>query len=173
MIPAAGHRYRRERDSVRGSAAFGASEELPCARRPRPHRRTRGDLSYIAGMKPTPPLPPGVLEAFQRGRTLEALKLLRQSGFGLKEAKRLLEWHARQNTIPTRARPVEDLQEPRASQPPPRPMAHTSPAPQPTMASVSKRLSPGEVPRGPGNALGVGVVLVVGILAALYFLGAG
>ena len=126
-------------------------------------------------MKPTPPLPPGVLEAFRRGRTLEALKLLRQSGFGLKEAKSLLEWHARQNTIPTRARPVEDFQEPeapRAPAPSPRPMAHPH-VPQPTMATVSKGLSPGEVPRGPSNALGVGVVLVVGILAALYFLGAG
>jgi len=29
------------------------------------------------------------------------------------------------------------------------------------------------VPRGPSSALGVGVVLVVGVLAALYFLGAG
>lgn len=129
-------------------------------------------MSYIAGMKPTPPLPPGVLEAFRRGRTLEALKLLRQSGFGLKEAKSLLEWHARQNTIPTRARPVDDLQEPEAPAPSPRPMAHPH-VPQPTMTTVSKRLSPGELPRGSGNALGVGVLLVVGILAALYFLGAG
>jgi hypothetical protein len=123
-------------------------------------------------MKPTPPLPPGVLEAFRRGRTLEALKLLRQSGFGLKEAKSLLEWHARQNTIPTRARPVDDLEEQEAPAPPSRSMAHAH-VPQPTMATVTKRLSPGEVPRGPSNALGVGVVLVVGILAALYFLGAG
>lgn len=129
-------------------------------------------MSYIAGMKPTPPLPPGVLEAFRRGRTLEAIKLLRQSGFGLKEAKRLLEWHARQNTIPTRARPVEEPEEPDAPTPSPRPMAHPH-VPQQTMATVSKRLSPGEVPRGPSNVLGVGVVLVVGILAALYFLGAG
>lgn len=129
-------------------------------------------MSYIAGMKPTPPLPPGVLEAFRRGRTLEAIKLLRQGGFGLKEAKSLLEWHARQNTIPTRARPVEELEEPDAPTPSPRPMAHPH-VPQQTMATVSKRLSPGEVPRGPGNVLGVGVVLVVGILAALYFLGAG
>jgi hypothetical protein len=122
-------------------------------------------------MKPTPPLPPGVLEALRRGRTLEAIKLLRNSGFGLKEAKSLLEWHARQNTIPTRARPVEDLQEHNSPAPSPRPMAHPH-VPQPTMGTVSKRLSPGEVPRGPSSALGVGVVLVVGVLAALYFLGA-
>jgi hypothetical protein len=122
-------------------------------------------------MKPTPPLPPGVLEAFRRGRTLEAIKLLRQSGFGLKEAKSLLEWHARQNTIPTRARPVEDLQEPQAPEPSARPMAHPHVL-QPTMTTVRKGLSPGEVPRGPSSVLGVGVLLVVGILAALYFLGA-
>jgi len=123
-------------------------------------------------MKPTPPLPPGVLDAFRRGRTLEALKLLRQGGFGLKEAKALLEWHARQNTIPSRARPADEPREPDAPAPPPRPTAHPH-APQPTMASVGKSLSPGEVPRGPSNALGVGVLLVAGILAALYFLGAG
>lgn len=123
-------------------------------------------------MKPAPPLPPGVLDALRRGRTLEAVKLLRQSGFGLKEAKSLLEWHARQNTIPTRARPLDDPPERAAPEPLPRPMAHPH-VPQPTMASVSKRLSPGEVPRGPSHALGVGVLLVVGILAALYFLGAG
>ena len=125
-------------------------------------------------MEPAPPLPPGVLDAFRRGRTLEAVKLLRQSGFGLKEAKRLLEWHARQNTIPTRARPVDDLPQRGAPEPSPRPrpMGHPH-VPQPTMAIVGKKLSPGEVPRGPSNALGVGVLLVAGILAALYFLGAG
>lgn len=123
-------------------------------------------------MKPAPPLPPGVLDAFRRGRTLEAIKLLRQGGFGLKEAKSLLEWHARQNTIPTRARPVDDPPGRAVPEPSPRPTAHPH-VPQPTMASVGKRLSPGEVPRGPGNALGVGVLLVAGILAALYFLGAG
>lgn len=119
-------------------------------------------------MKPTPPLPPEVLDALRRGRTLDAIKLLRKSGFGLAEAKRLLEWQARQNTIPTRARPPDG---PDAPEPPPRPMAHAH-APQPTMASISRRLSPGEEPRGASNGLGVGVLLVVGILAALYFLGA-
>lgn len=120
-------------------------------------------------MKPTPPLPPEVLEALRRGRTLEAIKLLRKSGFGLAEAKRLLEWQARRNTIPTRARPPDEADAP---SPPPRPMAHPH-APQPTMTSIGKRLSPGEEPRGAGNGLGIGVLLVAGILAALYFLGAG
>lgn len=122
-------------------------------------------------MKPTPPLPPAVLDAFRRGRTLEAVKLLRESGFGLKEAKRLLEWHARQNTLPVRAGPREEADEREAPQPPPRPMAHAHPPPA-TQASIVRRLSPGEVPRGGGNGLGVAVLLVVGILAALYFLGA-
>jgi hypothetical protein len=120
-------------------------------------------------MKPTPPLPPEVLDALRRGRTLDAIKLLRKSGFGLAEAKRLLEWQARQNTIPTRARAPD---EPDAPEPPPRPMAHPHPLPA-TQASIVRRLSPGEVPRGGGNGIGVGVLLVAGILAALYFLGAG
>lgn len=121
-------------------------------------------------MKPTPPLPPEVLDALRRGRTLDAIKLLRKSGFGLAEAKSLLEWQARQNTLPTRAGPPDE------PAPPPvaarRPMPHPHPPPV-TQASIVHRLSPGEVPRGGGSGLGVGVLLVVGILAALYFLGAG
>jgi hypothetical protein len=124
-------------------------------------------------MKPTPPLPPEVLDALRRGRTLEAIKLLRKSGFGLAEAKRLLEWQARQNTIPTRARPAEEGAAPESiprSMAPPRPMAHPH-QPAATQASIVRRLSPGEVPRGGGSGIGVGVLLVAGILAALYFLG--
>lgn len=119
-------------------------------------------------MKPTPPLPPEVLDALRRGRTLDAIKLLRKSGFGLAEAKSLLEWQARQNTIPTRARPAEGPATPEAA---PRPMAHPHP-PAATQASIVRRLSPGEVPRGGGSGVGVGVLLVAGILAALYLLGA-
>lgn len=166
MIPASAGRYRRFCDSRRRSAAVAASESLRSPRR----REPRPDLPYIARMTATPPLPPGVLEAFRRGRTLEAIRLLRAAGFGLKEAKALLEWQARQNTLPARARPREE--EPAAPGRRPQPIAHRH-APQPTMASVGKTLSPGEVPRGPSNAFGVGVLLAVGILAALYFLGAG
>lgn len=119
-------------------------------------------------MKPTPPLPPEMLDALRRGRTLDAIKLLRKSGFGLAEAKSLLEWQARQNTLPTRARPPDEPATPAVAAR--RPMAHPHPPPV-TQASIVRRLSPGEVPRGGGSGVGVGVLLVVGILAALYFLG--
>lgn len=165
MIRTAPGHYRRLRDSMRGGAAFDASEKLSFARRREPNRAI---CRTFARMKPTPPFPPEVLDALRRGRTFDAIKLLRKSGFGLAEAKSLLEWHARQNTIPTRARPPAGSDAPEAT---PRPMAHPHP-PTATRASIARGLSPGEVPRGGGNGLGVGVLLVVGILAALYFLGA-
>jgi hypothetical protein len=118
-------------------------------------------------MNPPPPLPPEVLDALRRGRTLDAIKLLRKKGFGLAEAKSLLEWQARRNTLPTRVRPGGAADAPEAA---PRPLVrpHRPPA---TMTSIGRGLSPGEVPRGASNAFGVAVILVVGIVAALYVLG--
>ncbi len=42
-------------------------------------------------LTPPPTLPPAVLQALGRGQLIEAIKLLRASGIGLKEAKDLIE----------------------------------------------------------------------------------
>lgn len=120
-------------------------------------------------MKPDT-LPPQVIEALRRGRMIDAIKLLRESGeFGLAEAKSLIEWHARQNTIPTRRAGA-----PGPSSPPDagaRPAEAARPLPQPTRATVNRGLSPGEVPRTGSNAAGIAAMLVVAALVTLYLLG--
>jgi ribosomal protein L7/L12 len=48
---------------------------------------------------PTAPLPANVIAALQRGNTIDAIKLLRESsGVGLKEAKDAIEQHLRGNS---------------------------------------------------------------------------
>jgi hypothetical protein len=121
-------------------------------------------------------LPPQVVDALRRGRTVDAIKLLRESGrFGLAEAKSLLEWHARQNTIPVRGAPTPAP--PRAPEPA-RPMAHPRvadaatrmrSAPPGLRGHARRGLSPGEVPRG-GAGIGTGVLLGLGALVVIYLL---
>lgn len=119
-------------------------------------------------MKPDT-LPPQVLEALRRGRMIDAIKLLRESGeFGLAEAKSLIEWHARQNTIPTRRAGA-----PGPSSPPDagaRAAVQARALLHPTRATANRGLSPGEVPRTSSSSVGVGVLLVVAALVALYLL---
>jgi ribosomal protein L7/L12 len=45
-------------------------------------------------------LPPAVIEALNKGNLMEAIKLLRSSGFGLKDAKDAIEAHARGKPAP-------------------------------------------------------------------------
>ena len=45
-------------------------------------------------------LPPAVIEALSKGNLIEAIKLLRSSGIGLKEAKDAIEAHARGKPAP-------------------------------------------------------------------------
>jgi hypothetical protein len=121
-------------------------------------------------MRPGTNLPPQVLEALRQGRTIEAIRMLRESGnFGLAEAKSLIEWHARQNTIPARRPGGPGVA--RAPDAGVRPAAHARPLIHPTRASVSRALSPGEVPRTGSNAAGIGAMLVVAALVTLYLLG--
>src|SRR5438034_1294896 len=54
-------------------------------------------------LNPTPvpqPLPPAVIEALEKGRLVEAIKLLRASNIGLKEAKDLIENYTRGSQPP-------------------------------------------------------------------------
>ena len=51
-------------------------------------------------VSPHQPLPPEVLAALQRGSTIEAIKLLRKStGLGLKEAKDVIDSHAKGTSV--------------------------------------------------------------------------
>ena len=48
---------------------------------------------------PSGPLPANVLDAVRRGNTIEAIKLLRDTGLGLKEAKEAIDEYVRGNAV--------------------------------------------------------------------------
>jgi len=97
-------------------------------------------------------LPPDIAKAIADGNLIEAMKLLRAryQGVGLAEARGLLETLQKQGQAKAHAG------------------MHARPAPRPMMGH-GPRLSPGEVPRGPGGA-GAAIALLLGALAiaALY-----
>ena len=120
--------------------------------------------------KPIPQIPPDVVEALEKGHLLEAVKRLRATmPVGLAEAKSILEWHLRQNTI---AVPQQGKKPPA-----PRPAATAAMAPRvtgrhhPTVhAPNPPGLAPGEVPRTSGGGLGIVVLLAAAMGLAYYFL---
>jgi len=89
-------------------------------------------------LQPPPSLPPPVIAALQRGDTMQAIRVLRQShGLGLKQAKDLVDQHRRLYPNQRQSGP----------------------------AVGPERLSPGEMPRGAKAAWPVW--LTVGLAAAV------
>ena len=100
-------------------------------------------------------LPPQVLDAMRRGSLLEALKLLRQSGIGLKDARALLE--AQRSRADSPAAPS------RTAQPATRFESH-----QPTPGAVLGDLSPGQVSNAGNTAWWWILLALIGLV--FYFL---
>jgi ribosomal protein L7/L12 len=97
-----------------------------------------------------PTLPPDAIDALKRGKLVEAVKILRAAGFGLAEAKAILDQV--QKATPDGARFSAH-----------KPAAH--------LHVARPGLGPGEVPRGGGSGkwFALIVVGVVAVVAALYF----
>jgi hypothetical protein len=94
------------------------------------------------------PFPPGVAEALERGDLLAAIKLLRSSGFGLKEAKDALDAHMR------------------APRPATTDLRQRIDAPKPIdPVTVVTELSPGQV-RGLGEGAWLVIAIVIGTIVA-------
>lgn len=97
-------------------------------------------------LQPPPSLPPPVIAALQRGNTLLAIKLLRQShGLGLKQAKDLVDLHRRLHPNQRQSGP----------------------------AVGAERLSPGEMPRGAGAAWPTWLAVAIAAAVAAWALGIG
>ncbi|MES2783877.1 MAG: hypothetical protein V4684_00310 [Pseudomonadota bacterium] len=97
--------------------------------------------------------PPQVTQALERGDLMGAIKLLRASGFGLKEAKDALDAHVR------------------ASRPGTTDMKQRFDAPAPDDASkIVSQLSPGQV-RGMSEGAWLAIAIVIGVMVALFITG--
>src|SRR5215471_4090640 len=104
-------------------------------------------------------IPPEVIDAFQRGKLIEAIKLLRQSqNLGLAEAKGVIDALQRQQgNVKVAVRPTGM-----------RPVKRHDPA---TDLHPPSGLSPGEVPRShPGAVIAVVLLVVVAAVGALIWL---
>lgn len=110
-------------------------------------------------------LPPGVIEALKAGNKIEAIRILRDSTkMGLAEAKAAVEMLdkmkgvvgaaqaiAKASSVTKNVRPVKMQPKPSAT-----------PLRRPGM-------SPGEVPRESSGALGIAILVIVGLTVALSF----
>ena len=103
-------------------------------------------------MQPTKQLPPGVVEALQRGELMEAIKLLRASGITLKDARSIIEMHA---TAETQKREA------------PGGMRVNNPS------QITSGLSPGEVPRSADSLWWVIALAFVAYVLYLLYLRVG
>ncbi len=97
--------------------------------------------------------PPQVTQALERGDLMGAIKLLRASGFGLKEAKDVLDAHVRKTRPGT-----TDLKQ-----------RFDAPTPVDATKIVSE-LSPGQV-RSMSEATWLAIAIVIGVLVALFVTG--
>jgi Ribosomal protein L7/L12 C-terminal domain len=98
-------------------------------------------------------LPPDVIDALNKGRLIEAIKLLRTgSGLGLKEAKDIIDAHIRREGAPVGSQVAKEA-------------AAASQRRMVADHSTAAGCSPGEVPRAQNSAW------VIMVLAAAAFLG--
>ncbi|SRR5260221_5080852 len=102
-------------------------------------------------------LPPDVIDALNKGRLIEAIKLLRTgNGIGLKEAKDIIDSHIRRAGAPVGSQVAKDA-------------AAASQRRMIADHSTASGYSPGEVPRGQ-NFAWVIMVLVAAAFLGFYFL---
>jgi len=115
---------------------------------------------------PDPQVPPEIAAALEKGNLIEAIKLLRQKGIGLAEAKGMIEALQRQaaasggnvkvnvkTTMRTTAAPVRRAPAPR-------------PAARPVAGHGETHLGPGQVPRGGNSAMAIALLVIAGLAIA-------
>jgi len=126
-----------------------------------------------------PQLPPGVIEALKAGNKIEAIRLLRESTkMGLTEAKAAVEMLDKMKGMVGAAQAIAKVAQ--AVKPATmtsnassvtnnaRPVKmHAKPAPQMPMRRPG--MSPGEVPRESSGALGIAILVIVGLAIAFSF----
>lgn len=114
---------------------------------------------------PTESLPPNVLNALRSGNAIEAIKLLRtSSGIGLREAKDIVDQLAKANQA-SGAKAMSQGPKGAVEHPRHAGMAHSVAIP-----AKRSKLSPGEVPRSSGSAVGWIIVMALGAIAFSYLL---
>lgn len=121
-----------------------------------------------------PQLPPGVIEALKQGNKIEAIRILRESTkMGLTEAKAAVEMLDKMKGVVGAAQAIANVAQ------------SVKPTASSNTASVTKNvrmhakaapaplrrpgMSPGEVPREGSGALGIAIVVIVGLALALSF----
>ena len=106
-----------------------------------------------------PHIPPGVLEALKKGNKIEAIRLMRESTkLGLAETQVMVEMLEKAKGVAGAARSIAAPVK-----------MHARAQPQPHVYTRRPGLSPGEVPREASGALGVVVLLAIGLAVAYSF----
>jgi len=119
-----------------------------------------------------PQFPPEVLEALKQGNKIEAIKLLRQSTkLGLAEAKAAVDMLDKMKGMVGAAQAIANVaQGVRPSQAQPLPAKAARPVSmQSAPAQAPPRrpgMSPGEVPRDTSGAVGIAILVLVGLVVA-------
>ena len=122
-----------------------------------------------------PQLPPGVLEALKQGNKIEAIRILRESTkMGLTEAKAAVEMLDKMKGVVGAAQAIANVAQAvkpatvtqKTSSVTRNVRMQAKPAPMPLRRPG---MSPGEVPREGSGALGIAIVVIVGLALALSF----